>query len=173
MSDHRRKSVMAIANSLIDSPAVLYTTPEKGGSPEEGFDCSGFVTYVLREAGLHVPKFIGMDDNVREIRHANEYWDHYGALVHESKAQSGDLVFFARNGLFPTHLGFLTYHGTIIHSPGLDGTKVEESTIDHYAVEAPRTGTGRQLYDRNPIGYKALTAVLDTPTARYHQRPLA
>ena len=172
MSDHRRTQVMATANSLIDSPSVLYTTPDQGMSPEIGFDCSGFVTYVLREAGLHVPKFIGMDDETRPIRHANEYWDHYGAPVHEDRAQLGDLVFFSRNGISPTHVGFLTYHGTMIHAPGLDNTLVDEALITDYMNEAPRTGTGRKLYGRNPIGYKALTTTLDRPTARYHQRSL-
>ena len=172
MSDHQRTRVMETANSLIDAPSVLYTTPDKGMSPEEGFDCSGFVTYVLKSAGLHVPKFIGMDDEARPIRHASEYWDHYGVAVHEEHARYGDLVFYSRSGLFPTHLGFLTYHGTIIHAPGLDGTRVEEDHLHDYDREPPRTGTGRKLYTKNPIGYKTLAVALNSPTPRYHQRVL-
>lgn len=160
---------MENAVSLINKPSIRYHGPEYGISPEDGFDCSGFVTYVLQASGLHVPKYIGHDDQVRPVRHANEYWDHYGVHVDAENAKTGDLVFFSRTGMFPTHMGILTVHGTYIHAPGKDDTVVEEAYLDEYAIEKSDRSS-RQLYARNPIGFKALTSVADEPTYRYHQR---
>lgn len=166
---------MEIANSLIDKPAIKYRSPEEGISPEDGFDCSGFVTYVLNKAGLHIPSFVGQDGRIRSIRHANEYWDHYGVAVHEEQAQLGDLVFFSRNGAFTSHVGILTYHGTYIHAPGKDDTTVCEDplpiTDDERRIESEQ-GKGRQLYVRNPIGFKTLVIAAERPTVRYHQQLL-
>lgn len=169
MSDHRRTEVMKNAVSLIGRPSIQYRGPEHGTTPEQGFDCSGFVTYVLKEAGLHVPQYMGYDDVPRPTRHANEYWDHYGVQVDPELAKSGDLVFFSRTGMSPTHVGILTYHGTYIHAPGKDDSFVEEAYLDEYAIE-PSDHKGRRLYTKNPIGFKALTTVADNPAGRYNQK---
>jgi cell wall-associated NlpC family hydrolase len=171
MSDHKRAKVMEIAVSLIDKPSIKYRNPTEGMSPEKGFDCSGFVTYVLKEAGLFVPPYIGMDKKVRNTRHANEYWDHYGVTVHEDQAVMGDLIFWSRDGTFPTHVGILTYHNTYIHAPGKDGAFVEEAPLLSNEIK-PYEGYKRQLYVWNPIGAKALSTVVDNPTLRHHQRPM-
>lgn len=169
MSGHERTGVMRNAVSLINKPSILYRGPEQGMSPEEGFDCSGFVSYVLKSAGIHVPDFIGMDNTPRPIRHASEYWDHYGIHVDAEHAKMGDLVFFSRTGMFPTHVGILTVHDTYIHAPGKDDTFVEEAYLDEYVIDRGDR-TDRQLYTKNPIGFKALTTVAANPTARYHQK---
>lgn len=168
MSDPRRKRVMETANSLIDKPAALYRGPEYGKTPDEPFDCSGFVTYALNASGIHIPDFIGHDGKMRPVRHANDYWDHYGVHVHDEQSTMGDLVFFSRNGLFPTHMGILTYHDTYIHA-NVDKGIVEEAPLVLESIEASGDTRGRQLYIRNPIGYKALTVVAKEPTYRYHQ----
>lgn len=150
------------------SPSKKYISghPELGQSPEDGFDCSGLVGFVLKHAGLHVPRFVGMDDEARPIRHASEYWDHYGVNVHQPEA--GDLLFFSRNGYLPTHIGIVYDAQTYIHAPGSDETKVETASIPFETIAS--RGMGRILYNRNPIGFKAPTECHDSPTYRYHQK---
>ncbi|HKX24093.1 MAG TPA: NlpC/P60 family protein, partial [Candidatus Saccharimonadales bacterium] len=86
---------------------MKYRNPEEGQSPERGFDCSGFVRFVLSAAGLAVPSFIGQDGLERPTRHANEFWDSYGIPIHDEARQPGDLIFFSREGDRPTHIGIL------------------------------------------------------------------
>jgi cell wall-associated NlpC family hydrolase len=142
--------------------------PELGQSPETGFDCSGFVRFVLTQVGLHIPDYIGMDNCQRPIRHTNEFWDHYGVIV-GGEPEGGDLIFFARHGLWPTHIGIVRDGESYIHAPGRDSTKVRVADIRKEIVRV-RTEGGRILYPSNPIGYKAPTEAIASPTYRYHQR---
>jgi hypothetical protein len=170
MSDYRRKKVMELATSLIGKPSILYRNPEEGMSPEKGFDCSGFVSYVLKQAGLYVPDYIGQDGHRRPVRHANEYFDYYGIPIPEKKfAITGDLIFFSRTGASPQHMGILTSHETYIHSPGKDSQFVEEKEIEYTEIPA-NPNMKRQFYFYSPIGYKALATVLEQPTIRRHQK---
>src|ERR1035437_4476444 len=90
-------------------PSVLYRFPEVGITPEEGFDCSGFVKFVLEKTGIDLPP---------EIRHTNEFFDSFGVLVHFGLQNAGDLVFFSKNGTGPTHMGIVISETQYIHAPG-------------------------------------------------------
>lgn len=155
------------AVDLIHKPSIRYVRghPELGQSPIDGFDCSGFVRFVLQQSGLHVPDFIGMDGAKRPIRHANEFWDHYGIGVHPEMRQTGDLIFFSRNGRFPTHVGIVRDPESYIHAPGRDNTWVEIASIAFRVIES-------EFYSVDPIGFKAPTVANESPTYRYHQRPV-
>lgn len=162
--------MIEVAKSLVGHPAVKYHGSEYGTMPEEGFDCSGLVTYVLNQAGLHIPQYFGYDGKLRDIRHANEYWDHYGALVHDGQEIPGDLIVFSRNGVSPTHIGILVDDGKYVHANIKKGVVESECVIKK---RIPSTHTGeRQLYIRNPIGYKTLVVAAKSPTPRYHGRLL-
>lgn len=138
-----------------------------GQSPELGFDCSGFVKFVLQSSGLTIPDYIGQDGIRRPVRHANEFWDSYGIAVHEGLTQQGDLIFFSRNGKFPTHIAILLDDQNYVHAPGIDNSFVERKT---FANEQIVSSTDEELiYNRNPIGFKAPTQTLERPTYRYHQ----
>jgi cell wall-associated NlpC family hydrolase len=158
---------------LLGSFAVRYTfgAPELGQSAQTGFDCSGFVRFVLLEAGLSIPNYIDVSGNTRQIRHANEFWDHYGVAVHSGLHQPGDLIFFTRCGFFPTHIGIVLDQENFIHSPGKPDTKVLVSAIREEIIESPspppRT---RQIFLKNPIGFKAITIPIDEPNYRHSQR---
>lgn len=137
-------------DQLVDEALVLlgkkgsrYKGPEYGMSPEDGFDCSGFVTYLLTKIG-----FPRADD----IRHANEYFDKFGVLIHSGLQKSGDLVFFSRNGLYPSHVGIMTASGEYIHSPGKDNTFVTTEKLEHEPIPM----IPGQIYNINPIGFKRL-----------------
>jgi len=165
----RKEAIVAAATELLGSLSMRYVTghPELGQSPETGFDCSGLVKFVLTQVGLHVPDYIGQDDVRRPIRHANEFWDHYGVTV-GSEPKGGDLIFFTRRGLFPTHVGIVRDDESYIHAPGRDNTKVEVAGIEIERVEV-RDDTKRVLYPTNPIGYKAPMQARINPTFRQHQ----
>ncbi|MDD2483151.1 MAG: NlpC/P60 family protein [Candidatus Shapirobacteria bacterium] len=114
-----------------------------GCSFETGFDCSGFVKYVLQKSGISVPG---------EIRHASEFFDHFGVLTHIPR--QGDLVFFSRNGLVPRHVGIMINNQEYIHSPGKNGERIEIKKLEETEIllEHPN-----QLYLKNPIGFKTPT----------------
>lgn len=141
--------------------------------PADGFDCSGFVRFVLTQAGLRVPDYITARGERRAIRHANEFFDSYGITVHEPYRLPGDLIFFSRNGRKPTHVGIVGPDDAdhFIHAPGRDDTEVVVSAIARAAIVFTDTES-RQIYFENPIGYKTPTVELDTPSYRWHHRPV-
>lgn len=122
--------------------------------------------YVLEKAGLHIPTFVGMDNVQRPIRHANEFWDHYGVATHTP--QPGDILFFSQNGHNPTHLGFVRDEETYIHAPGIDKTRVELAKISFSTIA--HSDNSQILYTVNPIGFKAPTVACNAPTYRNHQK---
>jgi cell wall-associated NlpC family hydrolase len=146
--------------------------PDLGRSPEHGFDCSGFVGFVLSAAGLHIPDFIGQDDSRRPIRHSNEFWDHYGVAVHQQYISGGDLIFFSRNSWHPTHIGIVRDEETYIHSPGQDGAKVCIAPIETKQIARPESVPGRALYAVNPIGFKSPVVISSVVNYRFHQQPI-
>ncbi|WP_233874249.1 C40 family peptidase [Paraburkholderia adhaesiva] len=85
-----------------------------GNSPANGFDCSGFVQYVLsRAAGVHLARSAAAQ--------ASE-----GKPVALGDLHTGDLVFFHTFGRGITHVGLYLGHGDFIHAP---------STGEHVRVE--------------------------------------
>lgn len=155
-----------------------YGYPELGQSPTEGFDCSGFVGFVLRQAGLHIPDYLDLSDVRRPVRHANEYWEHYGVPVHAECRQPGDLILFARDawhprytGGQPTHIGIVMDEDRYIHSPGQPHLWVEVQPIDERPIAIP-PGKPTQ-YVSNPIGYKAPMRPARHPTYRFPSRLIA
>lgn len=168
-----RSAIVEAAQSLIGSVAVKYIhgQPELGQSRQQGFDCSGFVTYVLSSVGLRPPDYLNITGNRTPVRHANEYWDHYGIGVHHGLHLPGDLIVFTRNGYFPSHIGIVSGSENYIHSPGLDGTNVEEKTIDVEPKEF-ETGTSapRVVFGCNVAGYKSPVIPIECDNYRYAQQ---
>lgn len=170
LNENYREAIISVATELIGAPAVKYTYnhPELGQSPEAGFDCSGFVRFVLLQAGLHIPDYIAMDGVQRPIRHANEFWEHYGVPVHEPRKLPGDLIVFARGKRHPNHVGIVLSESTYIHSPGWPDMQVETQEIERIPIEY--TSGERGQYTHNPIGYKAPVQVARQPTYRFPMR---
>ena len=159
---------------MIGAKSRLYVTghPELGENLETGFDCSGFVVHVLGRAGLRLGGFIDLGGIVRPIRHAREMWDNFGVAVHEPIL--GDLVFFSRRGVVPTHVGIMEDPETMIHAPGVDGSKVRREPVVQSSITGvtlPRHEGMRQIYVRNPIGYKS-PITEQTEGGRYTKRPI-
>ncbi|MBR1700601.1 MAG: C40 family peptidase [Lachnospiraceae bacterium] len=80
-----------------------------GSSPDTGFDCSGFVSYCVRESGFYP----------MERTSAQGIYQVYCTPVSSVDAQPGDLVFFkgtnANSGNTITHVGIYCGEGVMLH----------------------------------------------------------
>lgn len=76
-----------------------------GTTPETGFDCSGFVQFVFRQAtGMLLPR-----SSFDQI--------HHGISVMRDELQPGDLVFFNTMRAQFSHVGIYIGENRFIHSP--------------------------------------------------------
>lgn len=135
--------LMSAAITYIGYPSIHYCGKDKGCDPS-GFDCSGFIVYLL--CSLHIPL-------PETIRHCNEFFDSFGVLVHAECATPGDLIFISRDGMRPSHIGIVINKTYYIHAPGNTNSKVCISPIPTFA---PKQKPG-MIYCRNPIGFKRIT----------------
>ena len=107
---------MSIASRFRGVPYVW------GGTTPSGFDCSGFVYYVLSQAGSPVSR--GM-------------WGQYNAGMHPSRAdlQPGDIVFFQntfRWGM--SHNGIYIGNGQFVHAENEStGVRVSDINSQYYS----------------------------------------
>jgi len=89
-----------------------------GGDSENGFDCSGFVYFLLREQfGLkNLP------------RRASEQYYEMGRPVDKEDLRVGDLVFFTTYKPGPSHVGVYIGDGKFVHASSAGG-KVQVNTL--------------------------------------------
>ncbi|NHC21209.1 hypothetical protein G6554_23590 [Bacillus sp. MM2020_4] len=88
-------AVIAYAKQFLGVPYVW------GGTTPNGFDCSGFVSYVYRSVGVGLPRVSRDQQNV-------------GTRISPSQVQPGDLVF---RGSPAYHVGIYIGGGQYIHAP--------------------------------------------------------
>lgn len=95
---------------LAEAQQYLGTPYVSGGASPSGFDCSGFVYYVLKQCG-YAPYRTPADQYKQ------------GTAVDKSSLQPGDIVFFAgtyASGI--SHVGIYAGGGQFIHSPNSRST---------------------------------------------------
>ena len=157
---------------MLGALAIKYTFghPELGQTPETGFDCSGFVRYVLLKSGLVVPDYLDLESKQNPIRHVNEFWDYYGVFIHPELQRPGDLIFFSGNGYFPQHVGIVNSPDTYIHKG--DSQIVESQIVEEELNADPRTTDLRLTFTKNPIGYKSPTITLPSVNYRYNKKSI-
>jgi cell wall-associated NlpC family hydrolase len=105
------------------SPTVSYAlslqgTPYRYGksSPEEGFDCSGFVQHVYGHQGIALPRTVqGMAKSLNQVP--------------KNDLHSGDLVFFNINGKPFSHVGIYVSDDNFIHAPSQRTGRVLVSSL--------------------------------------------
>ncbi|MCS7265024.1 MAG: C40 family peptidase [Armatimonadetes bacterium] len=92
-----------------------------GSSPSRGFDCSGFVYYLLSRHGIRAP-------------HSAAALFRMGKPISKSDLKPGDLVFFKntarRRGI--THVGIYIGNGKFIHASSGRGCVTITSLSDPY-----------------------------------------
>jgi cell wall-associated NlpC family hydrolase len=94
-----------------------------GASPEEGFDCTGYVFYVYQEAaGITLPR--KSHDQVQ-----------MGAAISPISLQPGDLIYFKVEGIRSLHVGLYLGEGRFIHAPSTNGTvEIDSLGTEHWRL---------------------------------------
>lgn len=111
-------------NSIVQTAEALIGIPfaENGAAPDEGFDNSGFIYYVLRENGfINCPRFTADQAAM-------------GTHIEYDELKSGDLAFFStnQNGT-PEFGGIYIGEGQMIYSPMPEQTvKIVDITSDYW-----------------------------------------
>lgn len=99
----RQVTVLHTAQSLLGVPY------RAGGETPEGFDCTGFVRYVFREAeGLLLPR-----RSTEQVQ--------FGDPVSPIEMRPGDLVYFRIEDERSLHVGIYIGEGRFIHAPSTRG----------------------------------------------------
>ena len=110
------QAIVAEAQKYLGTPYVY------GGASPSGFDCSGFVYYVLKTLGYS-------PNRTPEAQYS------HGTYVSKESLQPGDLVFFSGNGSTITHVGIYAGNGQFIHAPNSRSTVSYASLTSGYWSE--------------------------------------
>jgi cell wall-associated NlpC family hydrolase len=120
------QSVTGFARKLLGRPYRF-----GGAEPEGGFDCSGYVQYVFRQAvGMRLPR--ATDGQFRLGRPAS-WWN----------VRPADLVFFRIEGPKSLHVGIYLGERRFVHAPSSGGAVRVESLDDPFWKQ--RFIAGRRL----------------------------
>jgi cell wall-associated NlpC family hydrolase len=109
---HEDGEINRVAHDVLFLTISLVGTPYRygGNTPQGGFDCSGLIGYVFREAArVQLPR------TTREL-HAIP-----ATSLRRERLASGDLVFFGRRGRVD-HAGIYVGEGRFVHAPSSGGT---------------------------------------------------
>ena len=105
---------------IVDFARSFIGTPYRygGATPDSGFDCSGFVMYVMGALDVGMPRTVSEQYRVgSEVR-----WD---------RLRDGDLVFFTTTGPGATHVGIVVdaARHQFVHAPN-DGSVVRIDSLE-------------------------------------------
>ena len=98
-----RESVLEVAYSLEGTPY------RRGGTSPSGFDCSGYVSYIMAKHGIVLPR--STDAMYRAVD-----------KIESHELTPGDLVFFTTYKTGPSHVGIYVGDNTFIHAPSTGRT---------------------------------------------------
>jgi cell wall-associated NlpC family hydrolase len=87
--DHSPVNIVAFAKTLIGVPYKYGST-----DPSEGFDCSGFITYVFNHFQIQVPR-------------SSIGFTNIGTKVEPLNAKTGDLILFTGTDTLETNVGHM------------------------------------------------------------------
>lgn len=109
--------------AVVGTALSLRGTPYRnGGSDPSGFDCSGFVWYVLGQHGIAVARTVS--DQFRQ-----------GVEVSRETLEAGDLVFYATEAPGPSHVGMVVGGDEFVHAPSSRGdVRVERMSSRYWAA---------------------------------------
>ena len=110
------QAIIATAKKYLGTPYVW------GAETPDGFDCSGFTRYVMKQNGVDLP------------RTAAEQYE-LGKHVAKDDLQTGDMVFFTTYKPGASHVGFYMGDGKFIHASSLNKEVTISNLGDDYYVE--------------------------------------
>jgi cell wall-associated NlpC family hydrolase len=90
-----------------------------GTTPNTGFDCSGFTSWVYQQLGVRLPR---------------QSYDQFqvGQEVKGDRLRQGDLLFFEIGKRGASHVGIYVDHGRFIHCPSTGGVVREDQLGERY-----------------------------------------
>jgi len=109
--------ILAIARDMLGQPVVW-----GGASPAQGFDCSGLVQFVYRQAGINLPRTADLQFLV-------------GRTVSPASLQPGDLVYFTTYEPGASHVGIYIGRDKFIHTSFSQGIVAIGDMNDSYFVQ--------------------------------------
>lgn len=141
----QQPTVSGPAEDVLIRAIGLVGTPYRwgGNTPDGGFDCSGLIGYVYRDAaGVQLPRTTREMSSMPVPR------------IDRQQLSSGDLVFFATGaGRQVSHAGIYVGEGRFVHAPRTGGTVRLDRLDDRYwgarYLDARRVLEGERLA-RNP-----------------------
>ena len=96
-----------LAADVLSTALALRGIPYRlGGTDLTGFDCSGFVQYVLARHSVAMPRTVAQQ---------------YGVGERTRDVEPGDLVFFQTLGRTASHVGIAVDRETFVHAPNRRG----------------------------------------------------
>ncbi|WP_040683250.1 C40 family peptidase [Thermosinus carboxydivorans] len=113
----KNQAVVSIAKTMLGQPVVW-----GGASPGQGFDCSGLVQYVFRQAGISLPRTADRQFLV-------------GQPVAKSALEPGDLVFFTTYEPGASHVGIYIGADKFVHTSWSQGVVAIGDMKDDYFVK--------------------------------------
>lgn len=107
------ENAVGTANDVLFRAMALVGTPYRwgGNTPNGGFDCSGLVEYIYRNAAN-----IALPHSSRDMASMNGQ-----KIKRMDELMSGDLVFFGSGGGI-SHVGVYVGKGRFVHAPNSGGT---------------------------------------------------
>lgn len=105
---------------LVDYALSLEGTPYRYGkaSPQEGFDCSGFVQHVYKRYGVELPRTVKqMAATLPEVS--------------KNELLSGDLLLFNTQGHKASHVGLYICDDKFVHAPSQRSGKVQVASLQN------------------------------------------
>jgi cell wall-associated NlpC family hydrolase len=128
------------ASRIVRHALGLQGVPYRHGkdSPTEGFDCSGFITYVYRSHGVDLPR------TTRDMAATLPAVDIAGR-------RPGDLLFFNTNGASHSHVGLFVGDDRFVHAPSSRTGHVLVSDLNQPYWRRRLTGVRRPLSDKTHL----------------------
>lgn len=158
-----RKRIIDRSRELFGSRSIKYKSSDQGMDPITGFDCSGFVYHVIKNAAIEQRLDLDIP------RHANEQWREFGEFASYRQRKAGDLVFFPSkmaDGIRVIgHVGIVLDSLSYIHAPGKDNTYVHVNELPDSPVEFSDIQLN-DIHTHSPAGIKRIT--LPIGDGRWH-----
>lgn len=112
----------AFADSKLDHTVdgLLGIDYDYGGTTTDGFDCSGFTSYVFKKLGVTLP-------------HSSRAQYDLGTKVAKDDLRAGDLVFFNTSGSGVSHVGIYVGDGKFAHAAS-HGVTISKLSEKYYAA---------------------------------------